>query len=241
MAKIALQLAVLLTVVSACSQCPQDVSQLLDQVTAHGFQSLQSLHDYVWIVEEHSTSRDGKGNIHEWTHRWENVVANGKMYSRLLKPGENPTLPESETALSSDYRVASVECQSAPCAYPYAFWLVTHLRESWNVRQVEDGELQGKKLLVLDLQTKNLTHPGYRPLSGTAWIDPERCRVVRLQVMNVKANGHDQSQEVFEFGEVNGAWLPVRREQHGEDRGKFGEMVQEYTYLKFGVSTRMVP
>jgi len=163
------------------------------------------------------------------------------MYIRTLKPGEEPRLPESEAALSTDYRVLPFECEGRPCLYPYAFFPAIFLRDLWNVRQVDQGELQGKKILVLDLQAKNLPHPGYGPISGKAWVDPEQCRVVRVLVTSAKPNGHDRSHEVFEFGEVKGAWLPVRREQHGDDGGKFVERVHEYTYLKFGVSTRMVP
>jgi hypothetical protein len=241
MSKTALQIAVLLTVVSARSQCHQNPSGLLDQVTINGFQSLHSLHDYVWIDEEHGTYRDGKGKIHSAAYRHQNVVANGKMYSRTLKPGEEPRLPESEAALSTDYRVLPFECEGRPCLYPYAFFPAIFLRDLWNVRQVDEGELQGKKMLVLDLHAKNLPHPGYGPISGKAWVDPERCRVVRVLVTSAKPNGHDQSHELFEFGEVKGAWLPVRRERHGDDGGKFVAWVHEYTYLRFGVSTRMVP
>jgi hypothetical protein len=240
MSKTTLQFAVLLTVVSACSQCPENLSGLLDQVTANGYQSLNALHDFVWILEEHATYRDRKGKIHSVAYREQNVVANGKMYSRILKPGEEPSLPESEAALSADYRVAPFECgEGRPrlCSHPAAFLQATHLRDLWNVRHVEEGELQGKKMLVLDLQAKNLPHPGYGPISGTAWVDPERCRLVRFAM----PNGHHQSQEVFEYGEVKGAWLPVRRGTYGDGRGEFGEWVQEYTYLKFGASTHMAP
>jgi hypothetical protein len=241
MLKTALQLAVFLTVVSACSQCPQNLSGLLDQVTANGYQSLNSLHDFVWILEERGTYRDRKGKIHSAAYRQQNVVANGKMYSRTLKPGEEPSLPESEAALAADYRVVPVECEGQPCIYPAAFSQATHLRDFWNVRQVEEGELQGKKMLVLDLQARNLPHPGYGPISGTAWVDRERCRLVRVLVNKALPNGHHQSHEVFEFGEVKGAWLPVRRGRYRDDRGEVIDWFQEYTYLKFGVSTRMSP
>jgi hypothetical protein len=241
MSKAGLQFAVLLTVVYARAQCTQNLSGLLDQVATNSFQSLHSLHDYVWIVEEHGTYRDGKGKIYSAAFRQQNVVANGKMYSRILKPGEEPSLPESEGALSADYHVAPFECEGRPCMYPYAFLQATHLRDLWSVRQVEEGELQGKKMLLLDLKARNLPHPGYGPISGTAWIDPERCRLVRLRVTSAQPNGHDQSQEVFEFGEVKGSWLPVRKEKHGEGRAQFVDSTQEYTYLKFGVTTRVVP
>lgn len=248
MSKIALPLAVLLTVGPARSQCPQDLSGLLDQVTANGYQSLNSLHDYVWVLEEHGTRLEGKQKIRTVAYREQNVVANGKMYSRILKPGEEPALPESEAALSADYRVAPFECDEGrrrPCAYPWAFLQATHLRDLWNVRQIQEGELQGKKMLVLDLQAKNLPHPGWGPITGTAWVEPEPCRLVRFQTTNAKPNGHDQSQEVFEFDEVKGNWLPVRREMPGDGKGHGRQHIvgwdQEYTYLKFGSSTRVVP
>jgi hypothetical protein len=240
MLQTAFQLAVLLTVVSADSQCPQNLPSLLDQVTTNSFQSLQSLHDYVWIVEEHGTYRDGKGKIHTTAYRQQNIVANGKMYSRILKPGEEPSLPDSEATLSTDYRVFPFECEGRPCLYPYAFLQATHLRDLWNVRHVEEGELQGKKMLVIDLEPKNLSKRAGEFGSGMAWIDPERCRLVRMQITR-KPKGGDRPQEVFEFGEVKGVWLPVRREMHGDDWGKGVHWFQEYTYLKFGVSTRMVP
>ena len=219
MLKPILQLTVLLTVVYARSQCPQNLSSLLDQVMANSFQSLDSLHDYVWIVEEHGTTRDGKGRIQSAGYREQNVVANGKMYSRMLTPGEEPTLPESEAALSADYRVVPFYCEGRRCMYPFAFSVAISLRDLWNVRQVEKGELQGKKVLVIDLEPKNLQHHRFGPASGTAWVDPERCRLVRLKMTGAKPNGHDQSQEVLEFGEIKGNWLPVRRESHSESRG----------------------
>jgi hypothetical protein len=247
MSKIALPLAVLLTVAHACGQCPQDLSGLLDQVTANGLQSLNSLHDYVWIVEDHVTRREGKQKIRTVVYRQQNVVANGKMYSRILKPGEEPSLPESEAALSADYhvRVVSFECAGESCMYSWAFLQAILLRQLWNVRQVKEGELQGKKMLVMDLQAKNLPHPGYGPISGTAWVDAERCRLVRLQTTYAKPNGHDQEQEVFQFGEIKGNWLPVRREKRGDGRGHGRQHIvewgQEYTYLKFGSSTLIGP
>ena len=160
---------------------------------------------------------------------------------QILKPGEEPTLPESEAALSADYRVVPFYCEGRHCMYPYAFWRAISLRDLWNVGLVKESELQGKKTLTIDLQPKNLRHHGFGPVSGMAWVDPERCRLLRLQVIGAKPNGHDQSQEVLEFGEIKGNWLPVRREMHGGDKGHLVEWVQEYTYLKFGSSTRVVP
>ena len=241
MLKTALHLTVLLTVVYASSQCTRNLSSLLDQVTANSLQSLDSLHDYVWIVEEHGTTRDGKGKIQSAGYREQNVVANGKMYSRMLKPCEQPTLPESEAALSADYRVVPFYCEGRHCMYPFAFSVAISLRDLWNVRQVEEGELQGKKVLVIDLQPKHMRRNGYGPVSGTAWVDPEHCRLLRLQMTGAKANCHDQTQEVLEFGEIKGNWLPVRREKHGEGKRGLVDWVQEYTYLKFGSSTHVVP
>jgi hypothetical protein len=245
MSKMGLQLAVLLTVAHACGQCPQDLPGLLDQVTANGYQSLNSLHDYVWILEEHVIRLEGKQKIRTVVYRQQSVVANGKMYSRLLKPGEEPSLPESEAALPADYRVAPFECEGGPCMYPASFWHAIRLRDSWNVRRVEEDELQGKKMLEMDLQAKNLPHPGSGPIAGTAWVDSERCRVVRLQITYAKPNGHDQAQEVFEFGEIKGNWLPVRREMQGDGRAHGRQHIvewgQEYIYLKFGSSTRIGP
>lgn len=243
--KIVIHLAVLLTVASASSQCIHNVSSILDQVTANGLQSLNSLHDYVWVLEEHTIVRDKKGKIKTYDQRQQTVVANGQMHSRTLQPGEQPSLPEPEAPLSSDYRVLPAlygKCGNLPCgSYPYAFAQMIYLRDLWEVRQVQEVELNGARVLMLDLRAKNSVHNGYIPNSGTAWVDPERCRLLRLITVSAKANGHDKQEEVVEFGEVKGNWLPIKRENHGISSGKSVEVIEKYIYLRFGSSARIAP
>ncbi len=243
--KIRVYLVVLLMLGSVSSQCTRDASSILGQVTANGLKSLNSLHDYVWIVHEQQIIRDGKGEIKRHDQRWQTVVANGQMYSRTLQPGELPSIPEPEALLSSDYYVAPAlygNCGGLPCgSYPYAFVLVTDMERRWDVRQVREGELNGVPALVIDLREKDFPHTAHRNGTGTGWVDPGRCRLLRLITVSAKPSRHNRIEEAVEFAEVKGNWLPVKREFHGVAKEKISESTEEYTYLKFGASVRILP
>ena len=232
-------LVVLLMLASASSQCDRDTSTILGQVKANGLQSLNSLHDYVWILDSHETFRR-KGKIEKHDLRRQTVVANGQMYTRDLHPGELPTIPESEAALSSGYHVSPAlygDCGGSPCGtYPYAFLVMITLPDLWDVLQVREGNLNGVQVLVIDLQPRRLPS-GAGMIAETAWVARDRCRLLRLVQTRAKPDGHDKAEEVFEYGEIKGNWLPIRREL----RGATAESTEEYTYLKFGAFVRMRP
>jgi hypothetical protein len=237
--KVMVYLAVLLMLASASGQCTRDTSNILGQVKTNGLNSLNALHDYVWVLDRHEIIQDGKGNTesHDW--REQTVVANGKMYRRALQPGEVPAIPESEAALSSGYSVSPAlygSCGSIPCGtYPFAFLQAIDMPRRWDVRRIQAGELNGVHALVIDLREK--CFPRHTDEVGTAWVDPEHCRLLRLIAVSAK----NKAEEVFEFGEVKGNWLPVKREFHHVAKGKTVEYSEEYTYLKFGSSARVLP
>ena len=243
--KAILYLAALLVVVSDSPQCTQDASAVLSQMTAVGLQSLNSLHDYVWIVDEHSLIRDEKGKIARNAWRQQTIVANGQMYSRLLRPGEEPAIPESEADLLSGYQVAPAlygHCGNIPCgSYPWAFSQLINMPSKWEVRQVRQSNLGEAPALVVDLRAKRRYRSALAPITGTAWIDPGSCRLLRLTVVSANPDGDDHQEETFEFGNIKGNWLPIKRESHSSGKGRVSESTEEYTYLKFGSSVRLRP
>jgi hypothetical protein len=246
--KIGVCLVVFLTFASAYSQCTRDDSNILDQVATNGLKSLDSLHDYVWILESHSTVRDEKGNTKKYDFRQQTIVADGQMYTRALQPDEVPAVPESKASLSSGYRVSPAlygDCGGQPCGtYPYAFLVMTYMARRWDIRQVREGELNGVPVLVIDLRQKGSPQKFPQHFSlpeGTAWVEPEHCRLLRLIASTGKPTGHYDAEEILEFGEIKGNWLPLKREFHFVRKGKTDEYVEDYTYLKFGSSLRILP
>jgi len=116
--KIRACLVVLLTLASAYSQCTRDDFSILDQVTTNSLKSLNSLHDYVWILDKHETVRDGKGKSKTYASRQQTIVADGQMYTRALQLDELPSVPESEPFPRSGYHVSPAlhgNCRGLPC------------------------------------------------------------------------------------------------------------------------------
>jgi hypothetical protein len=241
--KIGVSVVVFLTLASAYSQCTRDDSSILDQVATNGLKSLNSLHDYVWILERHESVRDEKGKIKKFDSRQQTIVADGQMYTRTLQPDEQPAVPESEASPSSGYHVSPAlhgNCGSRPCGtYPYAFLEMIDMARRWDIRQVREGELNGVPVLVIDLREKISPHSD-RP-AGTALVDPEHCRLLRLITSSGKPTGHNDGEEILEFGEIKGNWLLLKREYYAVVKGKTIESTEEYTYLRFGSSLRILP
>jgi len=109
----------------------------------------------------------------------------------------------------------------------------------WDISQVREGELNGVPILVIDLREKLSPHSVL--VARTAWVDPEHCRLLRLITSNGNPTGHNDAVEILEFGEIKGNWLPLKREFHAVRKGKTIESAEEYTYLKFGSSLRILP
>jgi hypothetical protein len=241
--KIGVCLVLFLTLASAYSQCTRDDSSILEKVATNGLKSLNSLHDYVWVLDNHTTVRDGKGRTKKHDFRQQTIVADGQMYTRALQPDELPAVPESEALSSSGYDVSPAlhgNCRGRPCGmYPYAFLEMTDMARRWEIRQVREGELNGVPVLVIDLREKHSPHSLL--VAGTAWVDPEHCRLLRLITNNGKPTGHNDAEEILEFGEIKGNWLPLKREYHAAGKGKTVEFIEKYTYLKFGSSLRILP
>jgi hypothetical protein len=239
-------LVVLFMLASASGQCARDLSSIPAQVATNGLKSLNSLHDYVWVMDLHQIMRDRKGKVETRDHREQTIVANGQMYVRPLQPGETPEIPESATALSSDYRVypaAGGNCGVLPCdTNPYVFFQVNTFSAFWDVLRIREGELNGSQALVLDLHAKHLPRHSYEE-TGTAWVEPEHCHLMRLITFSVNPKSHEEREEVAEFSEIKGSWLPVKRQIHAFLKGRIAEYTEEYTYtyLKFGASVRIVP
>ena len=113
------------------------------------------------------------------------------------------------------------------------------MADRWDIRQVREGELNGVPVLVIDLREKRSPHSVL--VAGTAWVNTEHCRLLRLMTSNGKPTGHNDAEEIMDFGEIKGNWLPLKREFHSAGKGKTFEFAEQYTYLKFGSSLRILP
>lgn len=174
---------------TAAGQCSREASSLPAQVAANALDSLHSLHDYVSVMDLHEVMRDRKGKITTRDYRRQTIVAHGQMYVRELQPGEEPSLPESAGSLSPEYRVSPAPdsfCRFLPCGTnPGEFLQVDNFPAVWDVLAVRESELNGAPALVLDLRAKHLPHRAYRD-AGTAWVDPEHCRLLRLITVSLE-------------------------------------------------------